>query len=159
MDATTVGVDLAKNIFVACVADCAGRIVERREFNRTGFLTWLGTLPAGTVIGMEACGSAHHWGRQLAALGHQVLLIPPQKVRAFVTGNKDDASDARGIWLASSSGIPLRWALYPSYWRWRKVGAFRSKVEPRASGRSSHRSGRCAGRSGRSARRPAADTG
>ncbi|MBL8433865.1 MAG: IS110 family transposase, partial [Zoogloea sp.] len=46
---------------VACVADCAGRIVERREFNRAGFLTWLGTLPAGTVIGMEACGSAHHW--------------------------------------------------------------------------------------------------
>ena len=69
MDATTVGVDLAKNIFVACVADCAGRIVERREFNRAGFLTWLGTLPAGTVIGMEACGSAHHWGRTAQRLG------------------------------------------------------------------------------------------
>ena len=54
MDTTTVGVDLAKNVFVACVADCAGRIVERREFNREGFLTWLGTLPAGIVIGMEA---------------------------------------------------------------------------------------------------------
>ena len=47
MDATTVGVDLAKNVFVACVADCAGRIVERREFNRAGFLTWLGTLQIG----------------------------------------------------------------------------------------------------------------
>jgi hypothetical protein len=45
MDTTTVGVDLAKNVFVACVADCAGRIVERREFNRSGFLTWLSTLP------------------------------------------------------------------------------------------------------------------
>jgi len=50
MDATTVGVDLAKNLFVACMADCAGRIVERREFNRAGFLTWLGTLPAAAPI-------------------------------------------------------------------------------------------------------------
>lgn len=50
MDTTTVGVDLAKNVFVACVADCAGRIVSRHEFNRVGFLAWLGTLPAGTVI-------------------------------------------------------------------------------------------------------------
>ncbi len=69
MDATTVGVDLAKNIFVACVADCAGRIVERREFNRAGFLSRLGTLPAGTVIGMEACGCSHHWGRTAQHLG------------------------------------------------------------------------------------------
>ena len=58
MDTTTIGVDLAKNVFVACVADCTGRIVARREFNRAGFLTRLGTLPVGTVIDMEACGSA-----------------------------------------------------------------------------------------------------
>jgi len=69
MDTTTVGVDLAKNVFVACVADCAGRIVARQEFNRAGFMTWLGTLPAGTVIGMEAYGSAHHWGRTAQRLG------------------------------------------------------------------------------------------
>ena len=55
MDATTVGADLAKNVLVACVADCAGRVVELREFNRPGFLSWFGTL-----IGTEACGSAHH---------------------------------------------------------------------------------------------------
>lgn len=57
MDTTTVGVDLAKNVFVACVAVCAGRIVARWEFNRAVFLTWLGTLPAGTMIGMEAAAA------------------------------------------------------------------------------------------------------
>ncbi len=107
MDATTVGVDLAKNVFVACVADCAGRIVERREFNRAGFLTWLGTLPAGTVIGMEACGSAHHWGRQLQAMGHTVHLLPPQYVKPFVIGQKNDANDAAAICAAMAHpGIP-----------------------------------------------------
>lgn len=76
MDTTTVGVDLAKNVFVACVADCAGRIVSRQEFNRVGFLAWLGTLPAGTVIGMEACGSAHHWGRTTQRLGLEAHRAP-----------------------------------------------------------------------------------
>ena len=83
MDATTVGVDLAKNVFVACVADCAGRIMERREFNRAGFLTWLGTLLAGTVIGMEACGSAHHWGRTAQRLGLAPRLMAADFVRPY----------------------------------------------------------------------------
>lgn len=59
MNATTIGVDLAKNVFVACVADAVGRVVETREFNRSGFLTWLASLPRGTVVAMEACGGAH----------------------------------------------------------------------------------------------------
>ena len=69
MDATTVGADLPTNVFVAGVADCAGRVVERREFNRPGFLSWFGTLPAGTLIGTEARGSAHHWGSTAPRLG------------------------------------------------------------------------------------------
>ncbi len=105
MDATTVGVDLAKNIFVACVADCAGRIVERREFNRTGFLTWLGTLPAGTVIGMEACGSAHHWGRTAQRLGLAPRLMAAEFVRPYRKRQsvKNDRADAEAILIALRS--------------------------------------------------------
>ena len=83
MDTTTVGVDLAKNVFVACVADCTGRIVAWREFNRAGFLSWLGTLPTGTVIGMEACGSAHHWGRTAQRLGLAPRLMAAEFVRPY----------------------------------------------------------------------------
>ncbi|NTV11627.1 MAG: IS110 family transposase, partial [Zoogloea sp.] len=68
MNTTMVGVDLAKNVFVACVADGAGRMVETREFNRAGFLAWLATLARGTVVAMEACGGAHGWGRTMQAL-------------------------------------------------------------------------------------------
>jgi len=102
MDATTVGVDLAKNVFVACVADCAGRIVERREFNRAGFLTWLGTLPAGTVIGMEACGSAHHWGRTAERLGLAPRLMAAEFVRPYRKRQsvKNDRADAEAILVA-----------------------------------------------------------
>jgi transposase len=102
MDATTVGVDLAKNVFVACVADCAGRIVARREFNRAGFLTWLGTLPTGTVIGMEACGSAHHWGRTAQRLGLAPRLMAAEFVRPYRKRQsvKNDRADAEAILVA-----------------------------------------------------------
>ena len=105
MDATTVGVDLAKNIFVACVADCTGRIVERREFNRAGFLAWLGTLPAGTVIGMEACGSAHHWGRTAQRLGLAPRLMAAEFVRPYRKRQsvKNDRADAEAILIALRS--------------------------------------------------------
>ena len=92
MDNTTVGVDLAKNVFVACVADCTGRIMARREFNRAGFLTWLGTLPAGTVIGMEACGRAHHWGRRA-----QRLMAKHISYRR--TGQTDQQTQLANEWL------------------------------------------------------------
>jgi len=68
MNATTVGVDLAKSVFAACVADGAGRVVEALSFNRDGFLAWLRRLRKGTVVGMEACGSAHSWARTMLAL-------------------------------------------------------------------------------------------
>ena len=102
MDATTVGVDLAKNVFVACVADCTGRIVERREVNRASFLSWLGTLPAGTVIGMEACGSAHHWGRTAQRLGLAPRLMAAEFVRPYRKRQsvKNDRADAEAILVA-----------------------------------------------------------
>ena len=59
MNATTVGVDLAKNVFVPCMPDAVRSVIEMRKFDRAGFLAWLSTLPQGTMLGMEACGGAH----------------------------------------------------------------------------------------------------
>jgi len=99
MNATTVGVDLAKNVFAACVADGAGRGIETLSFNRDGFLAWLGTLPKGTVVGMEACGSAHFWARTMLALGLVPRLMAAEFVRAYRKRQavKNDRADARAI--------------------------------------------------------------
>ncbi len=90
MDATTVGADLPTNVFVAGVADCAGRVVERREFNWPGFLCWFGTLPAGTLIGTEARGGAHHWGSTAPRLG-----VAPRLMVADVSDPIPSASQSR----------------------------------------------------------------
>ncbi|MCB1504876.1 MAG: IS110 family transposase [Hyphomicrobiaceae bacterium] len=99
MNATTVGVDLAKNVFVACVADAVGRVMETREFNRAGFLAWLSTLPQGTMVGMEACGGAHCWGRTMQALGLEPRLMAAEFVRAYRKRQavKNDRADAAAI--------------------------------------------------------------
>jgi transposase len=69
--------------------------------------------PAGRIA-MEACGGAHHWGRTLGPLGHQIELLPTHQVRPFISGNKDDAADARGIWLAAQHGDIRRVAVKSS---------------------------------------------
>lgn len=99
MNATTVGVDLAKNVFVVCVADAAGRVSETREFNRAGFLAWLATLQQGTVVGMEACGGAHCWGRTMQALGLEPRLMAAEFVQAYRKRQtvKNDRADAAAI--------------------------------------------------------------
>lgn len=99
MNTTTVGVDLAKHVFVACVADGAGRVIETREFNRAGFVAWLPTLPAGTVVGMEACGGAHCWGRTMAVLGLIPRLMAAEFVRPYRKRQavKNDRADAAAI--------------------------------------------------------------
>jgi transposase len=99
MNATPVGVDLAKNVFVVCVADAVGRVSETREFNRAGFLAWLATLPRGTVVGMEACGGAHCWGRTMQALGLEPRLMAAEFVRAYRKRQavKNDRADAAAI--------------------------------------------------------------
>lgn len=93
---------LAPAARTACVADCTGRIVARQEFNRAGFLTWLGTLPTGTVIGMEACGSAHHWGRTAQRLGLAPRLMAAEFVRPYRKRQsvKNDRADAEAILVA-----------------------------------------------------------
>jgi transposase len=88
MNATTVGVDLAKNVFVACVADAVGRVIETREFNRAGFLAWLTTLTPGTVVGMEACSGAHCWGRTMSALALSPRLMRRTTLMRGANGEK-----------------------------------------------------------------------
>ncbi len=93
---TTVGLDLAKTVFQIHGADGEGRPVLRRKLRRAKVLAFFAGLPS-CLVGMEACASAHHWARELQALGHEVRLIPPQYVRPFVKTNKNDASDAEAI--------------------------------------------------------------
>jgi len=97
---TTVGLDLAKDVIAACVLDLHGAVVERRVLKREAFQRWAEQLPVCTVA-MEACGSAHHWGRWFAARGHTVRLIAPQFVAAFRKGGKNDAADAEAVAIAA----------------------------------------------------------
>lgn len=96
MQITTVGVDIAKNVFQVHGIDSEGRVVLRRKVRRDRLLALLGGLKP-CLIGMEACATAHHWARELEALGHQVKLMPPAYVKAYVKRNKNDAADAEAI--------------------------------------------------------------
>jgi transposase len=96
MHATTVGVDLAKNRFELAIADEQYRIHSRQRLSRTRFAQFFANQGPCVVV-MEACGSAHHWGRTLQAQGHEVRLLPPQYVRAYVRRNKTDRADAAAL--------------------------------------------------------------
>jgi transposase len=98
---TGVGLDLAKHIFHIHAADASGRVVVATALRRRELLPFFASLPPCRV-GMEACGSAHHWGRELNALGHEVKLIPPAYVKPFVKRQKNDANDAAAIHEALS---------------------------------------------------------
>src|SRR4051812_43696534 len=93
---TTVGIDLGKNTFHLIGMDARGRIVLRRKITRGQLLPCLANVPV-CLIGMEACAGAHHVGRQLAALGHDVHLLPAQYVKPFLKGHKNDYRDAEAI--------------------------------------------------------------
>lgn len=96
-----IGLDLAKNVFQAHGAGSDGSVVFRRRLSRQQVLTFFAGQPCCTVA-MEACASAHHWGRAMAALGHEVKLIPPAYVKPFVKRQKNDAADAEAITEAAS---------------------------------------------------------
>ena len=93
---TAVAVDIAKSIFEVAVSHQPGRVAERRRLSRDAFLAFFAQMPVATVV-MEACGSAHFWARQIRELGHQVVLLAPHQVRPYVTRNKTDRTDAKGI--------------------------------------------------------------
>src|SRR3954466_4425117 len=93
MQITTVGLDIAKNLFQLHGADAQGRVLLKRKLARGKVLEFFATLPA-CLVGLEACGAAPYWARELTRLGHQVRLMPPQYVRPYVKTNKHDAADA-----------------------------------------------------------------
>lgn len=95
-NATVVGVDIAKAVFELAVLETPDGVIRHRRLPRSSFLSFFEKLPAATVV-MEACGSAHYWGREIEALGHKVELLPPHQVRPYVTRNKTDRTDARGM--------------------------------------------------------------
>ena len=92
-----IGLDLAKNVFQVHGIDAAGKVVIRRQLRRQQMEKFFAELPAGVVVGMEACGGAHHWGRVLQKLGHEVRMMPPAYVKPYVKRNKNDGRDAEGI--------------------------------------------------------------
>jgi transposase len=96
MKITIVGIDLAKNVFQVHGVNEAGKVVQRKQLRREKLLEYFVNLPPCT-IGMEACGSAHHWARKLQAMGHTVKLMAPQFVKPYVKTNKHDVADAEGI--------------------------------------------------------------
>lgn len=96
---TTVAVDLAKHVFQVHGCDANGRVVVAKALRRKDVVPFFASL-SPCLIGMEACGSAHHWGRELMALGHDVKLIPPVYVKPFVKRQKNDKNDAAAIYEA-----------------------------------------------------------
>lgn len=99
-DVTTYGLDLAKQVLQLHWVDVASGEVHRKTLRRTQVSAFFARAARG-VVAMEACGSAHHWGRVLVGLGHEVRLIAAQFVRPFVKTNKTDAADAQAIWEAA----------------------------------------------------------
>jgi transposase len=96
MNVSTIGLDIAKNIFQVHGVDASGEVVVRRRLRRGLVLGFFAKLPR-CLVGMEACASAHYWARELAGLGHEVRLMPAGYVKAYVKRNKTDAADAEAI--------------------------------------------------------------
>jgi transposase len=96
MKDTTIAVDVAKSVFEVAVSSRPGHVRARHRLSRDGFARLLGEQSAATVV-MEACGSAHYWGRRAQRHGHRVVLIPPHVVRPYVQGNKTDRTDTKGL--------------------------------------------------------------
>ena len=96
MQLTTVGLDLAKQVFQVHGVDETGLAVVRKRLRRSEVLRFFSKL-APCLVGMEACATAHHWARELTALGHTVKLVPPSYVKAYVKRGKTDAADAEAI--------------------------------------------------------------
>ncbi|SRR5712692_6081862 len=114
MKITTIGIDLAKNVFQVHGVDGHGKVQVKKQLKRAQVLAFFANLPP-CLIGMEACSGAHHWARKLTTYGHTVRLIAAQFVKPYVKTNKNDAADAEAI-LVKRSADPTR-----DSWRSRTV--------------------------------------
>jgi transposase len=101
MEITTIGLDLAKRVFQVHGVDAAGKVIVRKALRRAQVLPFFAKLPS-CLVGMEACGTSHHWARELGRLGHTVKLMPPAYVKAYVKRGKTDAADAEAICEAAT---------------------------------------------------------
>lgn len=96
VNVSTIGLDLAKNVFQAHGVDASGAVVFRKKLRRDQVLRFFAVQPA-CIVAMEACASAHHWAREIAKLGHATRLIAAHYVKPFVKRQKNDAADAEAI--------------------------------------------------------------
>ena len=101
MDIKVIGVDLAKNVFQVHGVDGSGRVVLRRQLKRREVREFFAKVPAA-LVGMEACGGAHYWAREIANFGHTIKMMNPKYVKSFVKTNKNDRADAAAIAEAAS---------------------------------------------------------
>jgi transposase len=96
MNVTTIGIDLAKSVFQVHGVDAAGQVTVAKKLRRAEVIKFFEAIPA-CLVGMEACATAHFWAREISALGHEVRLMPPSYVKAYLRRQKNDAADAEAI--------------------------------------------------------------
>jgi transposase len=96
MQVTTIGLDIAKNVFQVHGIDTEEKVVVRKQLRRSQVIAFFKAL-SPCLIGMEACATAHYWARELRKLGHEVRLMPAKDVKAYLKRNKNDAADAEAI--------------------------------------------------------------
>lgn len=95
-----IGLDIAKSVFQLHLVDAETGEIQRRQLKRAKVAEFFANCKR-SVVALEACGGAHHWARTLRAMGHEIKLLPPKYVRAFVLRDKTDALDAQAIWVAA----------------------------------------------------------
>ncbi|MBZ0214974.1 MAG: IS110 family transposase, partial [Fimbriimonadaceae bacterium] len=93
---STIGLDIAKNVFQVHGIDHSGEPIVRRQLKRGRVLGFFAKL-APCLVGLEACATSHHWAREITKLGHEVWMMPPRYVKPYVKRNKNDAADAEAI--------------------------------------------------------------
>jgi transposase len=96
MEVNTIGIDLAKRVFQIHGVDKNGKTVLKKKLMRDQVLTFMANLPK-CLVGMEVCGGAHHWAREISKLGHEVRLMAAQFVKPYVKTNKNDQADSEAI--------------------------------------------------------------
>jgi transposase len=107
MQVSTIGLDIAKQVFQVHGVDAAGGVVISKRLRRGSVLSFFAARPR-TLVGLEACATAHFWARELGGLGHEVRLVPPRYVKAYVRRNKTDAADAAALCEAVRRvGVPV----------------------------------------------------